>query len=112
MLRHAGLGLAVIALSAVIASPSYADVLPVKRASKGGERAKVAERMQQLGVPAPEATAKAAKMASQDVAYFAGNDERMQVSAGLWSEEWLIGGGAVLALGVLAYIVIDDASHE
>lgn len=112
MLRNAGLGLAVLALTAVIASPAMADTLPVKRAEKNGDRARVAERLQQVGVPAAEAVEQVAKLPSKDVAFFAADGDRVQVVAGLWSEEWLVGGGFLALMGVITYIMLDDATHE
>lgn len=72
--------LCVLLVVSVSATPVWADVLPVKRGAKNGnDRAKVAERLREVGLPAAEATDHAARLTSQDAAYFAADMERVQV---------------------------------
>jgi hypothetical protein len=71
--------LCVVLMLSVSATPVWADVLPVKRAPKSDDRAKIAGRMQELGVPAAEAAAKAARMSPEDASFFASGPQRMQM---------------------------------
>jgi hypothetical protein len=101
------LGVVTFLLAAI---PCLADVIPTRRIERNPEaEQKVKARLEQLGVPSPEAQRQVNDLSPQDTAYFAQNPERVQVAAGLYWYEW-VGGLAFLTI-IVALIIIRANSH-
>src|SRR6185503_9605518 len=87
------------------ALPCLADVIPTRRIERNpAAEQKVKARLEQLGVPGPEALRQVNDLSPQDTAYFAENPERVQMAAGLYWYEWL--GGLVFIVIIAAIIII------
>ena len=85
----------------------FADVIPSKYDEKSkADRAAVTARLESLGAPAAEERVK--QLGADELAFFAGQPERVQSAGGLYWYEFLIGAG-VLAVMVIIYLaVIND----
>lgn len=109
MLRFSGLAAAFLAIGAGVSAPAFADVLPSRRPDEGREAGQVACRLQGVGIPRVEAAGQTAALTPGDLAYFAEGEQRVQVVAGLWLEEGLIGGAWIGLIGYFAFLIYDDA---
>ncbi len=99
----------VVLMFAVLATPLWADVLPVRRAAATADASRVTERVTAMGVK--DAPAHVAALTESDRAYFASHPERVQVvgaqddffsgsSQNLWYET--LAGAGMLAVGMAA----------
>jgi len=87
------------------ALPCLADVIPTRRIERNpAAEQKVKARLEQLGVPGPEALRQVNDLSPQDTAYFAQNPDRVQMAGSLYWYEWL--GGLVFAAVVVGIIII------
>jgi len=104
--------LVALAVSGLLTSPLYADVIPTRRAGDTSESSKKVEsRLVQLGVSADDAKNQVRNLTDDQTRYFAADSERIQLvgqenwggqSDNLWWE-WLFG---ILALGAAAAIIV------
>jgi hypothetical protein len=87
------------------ALPCLADVIPPRRIERNpAAEQKVKARLEQLGVPGPEALRQVNDLSPRDTAYFAENPERVQMAGGLYWYEWI--GGLAFAVVIGALIII------
>ena len=87
------------------ALPCLADVIPTRRIERNpAAEQKVKARLEQLGVPAPEALRQVNDLSPQDTAYFADHPERIQMAAGLYWYEWL--GGLAFAAAIAIVLIV------
>lgn len=84
-----------------------ADVIPSKYDEKSkSDRAAVAARLESLGAPAAEDRVK--RLSADELAFFAGQPERVQAAGGLYWYEFLLGAGTLAILVIIYLAVIND----
>ena len=93
-MKLTGLLLSALALGLILPGrPLLADHVPSKQARSAAAAARVESRLVELGAARPDACAQVASLTAEEIAYFSSDPARIQVVAGLTSEEWLLGGG-------------------
>jgi hypothetical protein len=108
-MKRTGLTLAVVALVVLVPGPSsFADHLKAKKAHDPAAAAKLKARLTELGMSEGDAAREVGSLTSSEVAYFVSQPDRVQVVAGLWIEEWIIGLAFGAALITAWYIVWSD----
>ena len=110
--------LVALAVSGLLTSPLYADVIPTRRAGETSESSKKVEsRLLQLGVSADTAKDQVTNLTDEQTRYFAADSERIQLvgqenwggqSDNLWWE-WVFG---IAALGAAAAIIAIAVSNS
>ncbi len=104
---RSGIGLSLAALVLLVAAPSVSA--DVARARKPADAAKVASRLEAVGLPASTAAAQAASLTAPETAFFAADPSRVQVVGGLTTGEWL---GSLIILGFVAFIYFGHVSNQ
>jgi hypothetical protein len=108
-MKRTGLTLAVVALAVLVPGPSsFADHLKAKKAHDPAAASKVKARLMDLGMSEADAAREVGSLTSSEIAYFASEPDRVQVVAGLWLEEWILGLAFGAALVTAWFIVWSD----
>ena len=90
----------VVLASQVALTPCFADIIPTRYGEKDpSARDTVKVRLEGLGLTADQADQRVKRLTSDELAFFAGDTDRIQPAGGLYWYEWLIGIPVVL-LGI------------
>lgn len=104
MMKRVGLVLAAAGMTVLVAgSPAWADHLKAKKAHNPSQAQAVKTRLVELGATDAAASRQVNSLTQAELTYFAADTNRVQVVAGLWGEEWIVGS---VFLGIIAGIAL------
>lgn len=101
------LTLCTLALHLAVVS-CFADVIPSRRqeSNPAGEQT-VKARLEQVGLSSTDAERQVCELSSRELAYFAGNPDRVQMAGSLYWYEWVAGAAvAVVITGTIIALKI------
>jgi hypothetical protein len=107
MLKTLGVAASTLAFFVLVpGAPAFADHVSSKRKASAQAAGRVEDRLVNVGMDREAARDEVASMTASDVSYFSADAERIQVVAGLTSEEFFVGGGFLGLMSLLTLFLI------